>query len=100
VRNGKLGPDSGLLAAANISDQCTSGVIPKSDVQDFSLKVRKVLKAVIQGLGAERQLTTQLRHTGIWAVCRIRTVNGPLRTGCGPARIDPTRSFSEFLYCK
>ena len=44
VRNGKLGSGSGLLAVANISDQCTSGVVPKSDIQDFSLKVRKVLE--------------------------------------------------------
>ena len=43
ARNGKLESGSGPLAVANISDQCTSGVAPKSDVQDFSIKVRKVL---------------------------------------------------------
>ena len=44
LRNGKLGSDSGPLAVANIRDHCTSGVTPKADVQDFSLKVRKVLE--------------------------------------------------------
>jgi hypothetical protein len=46
--NGKLGSGSGHLATANIRDHCTSGVVPKSDVQDFSLKVRKVLFSDIQ----------------------------------------------------
>jgi hypothetical protein len=33
VRNGKLGPDSGLLAAANIRDHSTSRVTPKAVIE-------------------------------------------------------------------
>ena len=43
--NGKLGSGSGLLAAVNIRNHCTSGVAPKADVQDFSFNFRNVLKS-------------------------------------------------------
>jgi hypothetical protein len=58
VRNGKLGSDSGLLAAANIRDHCTSGVAPKADVQDFSFNFRDVLKAVVPRPDSVRQFST------------------------------------------
>ena len=61
VRNGKLGSGSGLLAAANISDHCTSGVTPKADVQDFSLNFRNVLEVAVPGRDFGRRLPTLLR---------------------------------------
>ena len=48
VRNGKLGADSGPLAAANIRDHCTSGVASKADIQDFSFNFRYVLYSDLQ----------------------------------------------------
>jgi len=45
--NVRFGAGSGLLAAANIREYCTSGVTPKADVQGFSLNFRNVLKVAV-----------------------------------------------------
>ena len=61
VRNGKLGPDSGLLAAANIRNHCTSGVTPKADIQNFSLNFRYVLEPVVPVVDTGRGLSPCVR---------------------------------------
>ena len=61
MRNGKLRSGSGRLVAANISDRCTSGVTPKSDVQNYSLNFRNVLYSDLYRVKAVRQLPTRLR---------------------------------------
>ena len=59
ARNGKLGAGSGLLAAANIREHCTSGITPKADVQGFSLNFLYVLETVVPELTADRLFPTQ-----------------------------------------
>jgi hypothetical protein len=51
--NVRFGAGSGLLAAANIREYCTSGVTPKADVQGFSLNFRNVLFSDVQGFGLQ-----------------------------------------------
>ena len=60
VRNGRLGPVSGPLAAANIRDHCTSGVAYKTDIHNFSLKVREVLYSDVPVQDAIVQFTMDI----------------------------------------